>query len=574
MTAETIWEVADEAGLKVLVDFWPSGSWPSRLEHGYVVASGFHDSRFPIAAPVQFFCTERGRPGQTGQTDDVRWGGRSGTTVDTAETGIAPGSVVSHLEPATAGGWQGAPEGALAAPLRIPLLRGGEATLYVLAGPGGGGRFERVAVHDRPDAGAPLVVLREGAWSDFVVRSWGAGAGVEGNTEGSVRFHLLPGGDPGTLRLVTSQVYATRGFAAPAGLDRRLLEAAGPFFDTFSIDPVGGRGELACFLGDIRYQGEWQVRVARHLQANGGWDLHFSHWHLFDHINHPTVNGADPEGPDYDPARGEWLLECQRQTYLVGDAVLRQFLELADEETLVCVISDHGMPPAHRWGHPLARLEETRLLVRSPDGKIDLARSQVYVLPDRGSEVYVSLRGREPFGTVPPERFAAVQEAVLDALLDWRDPLTGRRVVALALKLEDAPLIGFWGDPREGVCGDVVFTFNRGFGWGPPLEGGSAGTGRGAQHGSQVPTTETPHFTNMATLICAGPGIRPGYERDWQRRGPMRMVDFVPTLAHLLGLRPPRDSSGAVLHDLWDAKAPGHTGRRPGGAREGHGRGG
>jgi hypothetical protein len=342
-------------------------------------------------------------------------------------------------------------------------------------------------------------------------------------------------------------VYAARGFAAPAGLDRHLLEAAGPFFDTFSIGPAAGTAELKCFLDDIRYQGEWQAQVARHVRAHGGWDLHFSHWHLFDHINHPTVNGADPEGPNYDPARGAWLLDCQRQTYRVGDAVLKQFLELADEETLVCVMSDHAMPPAHRWGHPVARLEERGLLVRGPDGRIDLERSRVYMLPDRGSEVYVSLRGREPFGRVSPEELDSVKEEVLDALLDWRDPLTNKRVVALALKLEDAPLIGFWGD----VCGDVVFTFNRGYGWGPPLEGGSVGTGRGAQHGSQIPTMETPYFTNLACLIAAGPGIRAGYEREWRRHGLMRMVDFAPTVAHLLGLRPPRHNTGAVLHDLW-----------------------
>ena len=49
---------------------------------------------------------------------------------------------------------------------------------------------------------------------------------------------------------------------------------------------------------------------------------------------------------------------------------------------------------------------------------------------------------------------------------------------------------------------------------------------------------ETPYFTNMATLICAGPGIRAGYERDWHRHGLMRMVDFAPTVAHAMGLRP------------------------------------
>lgn len=559
MTAETIWEVADQAGLKTLVAFYPSGSWPSRLKHGYVVASGFHDSQFPMAAPIQFTCTtrtdvEEGRQaGGRGAADSVRQGGRSGSTVDTAETGIAPGSIVCHLASAAETGWQNAPADALAATLTIPLLRNGEASLQLLVERRPDGDFGRVSVCERKDPATHLVTLGEGHWSSFVTRDWGAGSGVDGNTKGTVRFHLL-GSDAsrGMVRVVSSQVYAAQGWAAPEGLDRRLMEAAGPFFDTFSINPTGGQAELNCFLQDIEYQGEWLVRVAKHVMRHGGWDVHFNHWHLFDHINHPTVNAADPEGPDYDPKVGEWMIECQRQTYLVGDRVLKQFLELADEETLVCVLSDHAMPPAHRFGHPLVRLEEAGLLVRTPDGKIDLERSQVYVLPDRGSEVYVSLQGREPFGTVLPERLDAVKDAVIDALLDWRDPLTSRRVVALALKLEDAAVIGFWGNPQDAACGDVVFTFNRGFGWGPPLEGGSVGTGRGAQHGSQIPTMETKYFTNMAALIAAGPGIRAGSARDWQRHGLMRMEDFAPTVAHALGLRPPRHSRGAVLYDLWD----------------------
>lgn len=559
MTAETMWEVADQAGLKTVVQFWPSGSWPSRLKHGVVVASGFHDSQFPMAAPVQFACTMRanvegGR--RRGAADSVRQGGRSGSTVDTAETGIAPGSILCRLTPAAEGGWQAPPEGALAATLTIPLLRGGESSLHVLVERRADGGFGRVSVCERKDLATLLASLEEGQWSSFVTRDWGTGSGVDGNTQGTVRFHLL-GSDAsnGAVRVVSSQVYAARGWAAPEALGQQLIEVAGPFFDTFSVNPTSGEAELRCFLQDIEYQGEWQVRVAKHVMQNGGWDVHFSHWHLFDHINHPTVNPADPEGPNYDPKVGEWMIECQRQTYLVGDRVLKQFLELADDDTLVCVLSDHGMPPAHRFGHPLVRLEEAGLLERKPDGKIDLERSRVYLLTDRGSEVYVSLKGREPFGTVPPEELDAVKEAVLDALLDWRDPLTDKRVVALALKLEDAAVIGFWGDPQTAACGDVVFTFNRGFGWGPPVEGGSVGAGRGAQHGSQIPTTETGYFTNLATLIAAGPGIRAGYERDYHRHGLMRMEDFAPTVAHALGLRPPRHSRGAVLYDLWRVPA-------------------
>jgi hypothetical protein len=315
------------------------------------------------------------------------------------------------------------------------------------------------------------------------------------------------------------------------------------------VIPTLGTAELDTFVSDMRYQGEWQVKAARHILDHDGWDLHFSHWHLFDDVNHPTINGADPDGPDYDPAIGAWMLECQRRTYQAADSVLSQFLELADKDTIVCVISDHGMAPAHRWADVPTLLREKGLLVYESDGRtIDWRRSVAYVQTDRGSEVYVNLKGREPMGIVPASKYEKVQEAIIDALLDWRDPAAAKRPVALALKLQDAQIVGYWGTEN----GDVVLTFNRGYGWGPPLDGRTVGPGREALHGSQIPTSETPYATNMACFILSGKGIRVGYERDWRKYGLMRMVDVTPTIAHLLTLRPPRQSIGSVLVDLLD----------------------
>jgi hypothetical protein len=94
---------------------------------------------------------------------------------------------------------------------------------------------------------------------------------------------------------------------------------------------------------------------------------------------------------------------------------------------------------------------------------------------------------------------------------------------------------------------------SRGYGWGRPIHGGTAGRGRGAFHSSQIPTAETEHFTNMACWILAGPGVKAGYERDWRRYGLMRQTDVAPTLCHLMGVRPPAQSIGAVCHDLFDS---------------------
>ena len=217
------------------------------------------------------------------------------------------------------------------------------------------------------------------------------------------------------------------------------------------------------------------------------------------------------------------------------------------------------MIPAHRWCDVDVLLAKKGLLVFKENGRaIDFEHSKVYTLATRGSEIFVNLEGREPMGIVPSEDYEVIQEAVIDALLEWRDRMTGKRPIALALKLKDSQIIGFWGEEQ----GDVIFTYNGGFGWGAVYErGGSAepvmnrqsiGPGRGALHGSMIPSTETPLFTNMGCMIMTGPGIKAGYERDWKRYGLMREIDIAPTLSHVLGLRPPKQNNGAVLHDIFE----------------------
>lgn len=535
---ETIWHVAEEAGLRTLVQFYPVAVWPSPLKRSYVIAPGFHDAPFAVAMPMRYLATRRADVRTA--IEQVGAVARERTT-DLAEMGAPPGTSVVRLAPAA--DWEGAPAGALAAELPIVLKTGERESAHLLAVPNGAGEFCRVALYAERRGSAGVAELTLGEWSPFWRRRLG-----RARTEVAMRFRLLAAdAAAGSLYLCRTEAYATRGFASPDGLDGELLEVCGPFYDWPSIDPTLGPAELDTFASDMQYQGEWQVKAARHLLENGGWDLHFSHWHLFDHINHPTVNPADPDGPAYDARVGAWMIECQRRIYKVADIVLRQFLDLADDNTIVCVISDHGMAPAHRWADVPARLAEAGLLAYGDDGRaVDWSRSVAYVQADRGSEVWVNLRGREPMGIVPPDRYGETQEAIIDALLDWRDPGTGKRPIALALKLQDAQIIGYWGTDN----GDVVLTFNRGYGWGPPLDGKTVGPGREALHGSQIPTSETPFFTNMACFIMAGPRIKVDYERDWQRYGLMRMVDLAPTFAHLLGLRPPRHSTGAVLADL------------------------
>jgi predicted AlkP superfamily phosphohydrolase/phosphomutase len=65
------------------------------------------------------------------------------------------------------------------------------------------------------------------------------------------------------------------------------------------------------------------------------------------------------------------------------------------------------------------------------DRAIDWPQTRAFTRRERqGTEVYVNLAGREPHGIVSAADFERVQEAVIDVLLEWRDPGTGKRAAA------------------------------------------------------------------------------------------------------------------------------------------------
>lgn len=517
MKADTIWEAGARAGLVSMASFFPA-SWPSRIPGGFVIAPGFRYPPFALAFPELYII---------GGTADADREGGYGSRIDPVSTNLA--------------------ETGSDAP--VTYLEGTHAELTV------SGRHPSESLGSiRFDTSDRLWVaggcspsdyseVHEDRWSKWLV-----GELLDEGDLHRVAFRVrLLKKESGTVHLIRSEAHRIDGFTDPPELAPELVDRFGPFTGIFSVRPSPGEAELNAVLDEYRDQGLWMARVARHLLDTRGWDMHFCHWHLFDTINHAHVNPLDPEGPEYDAGRADWHLNAHRRAFMVADEVLAEFLHCADEDTVIFLNADHAMAPAHRWASVPAMLIREGLLVYEDDGVTpDWSRSVAYVIPERGSEIFINLKGREPYGIVDSSEYHATCEHIIDLLHGWRDGEDNRKIVALALKLEDSQLIGFWGEQN----GDVIFTFNRGFGWGSPRDGGEVGPAWEALHGSQIPTSEKGELTNMGCLLAAGPGLRQGYERDWQKHGLMRMVDLAPTIAQVMGCQPPKQNLGAVLWDL------------------------
>ena len=129
-----------------------------------------------------------------------------------------------------------------------------------------------------------------------------------------------------------------------------------------------------------------------------------------------------------------------------------------------------------------------------------------------------------------PEDKYQLEEEIINALYNYRDPKTNRRIVTLAVRNSDALVMGCGGEE----FGDIVYFLEDGF---HRVHGDSLSTKR--DHGG--------HNTSVSPIfIAAGKGLKQGYETDrW-----IRQVDLAPTVCVLLGCRMPEQCEGAPIYQI------------------------
>jgi predicted AlkP superfamily phosphohydrolase/phosphomutase len=521
--SDTIWEAAERAGLRSLSIFHPL-TWPVRTRNSMVVAPLYSGPGiFPLDISKSRIWTTR--PDRLMRSESMivhRDGDRFQASV-----AIVP----STMELAKEYNFGDKPETG-----RENVSPGRPCSLTVTFDPTNG------TAELAEENGQAVARLTRGGWSDWSTLSFGS------RGEGAVRFYLLSCAEDSEFgfALAHSSIYPTRGFTFPAEIAKDIVENVGPFlaFPTF----LPGREGDDAWFEEYRYQGLWMARVARYLLETRGWDLYYQHFHVIDSAMHKWLHGADPASGSYDPATADNFVGMVRRAYEICDAQVGAFMDLMDDTTALMVVSDHGCIPS-KWEVDHRRvLELAGLLTRDEKGSVIWEKTQAFMLSQRVSDVYINLKGRLPKGTVDPADYERMQERIIDALLDLRNP-DGKRVVAYALKRKDAHIVGHYGPET----GDVVFIMNAFHGPGRMPEGAAVRRAVGsAEHGTLIATTRTDFSSNLATVIIAGPGIRRGYRRDEERQGLWRLADIVPTIAHLLGFRPPGDSRGGVMYDVFE----------------------
>lgn len=532
--AEYLWNSADKAGKKCIVLNYP-GSWPSQMKKGIVIGG----SGLSVGEK---------RDGLRGM------GPRCNLCNDQMiTTGFYPRAIHSSFQ--SASDWTNVPgkdndllELAAKVNFRGAEVKPEEAIWHILAWQSGDSGYDRVTFSPTKDAGEAFCTLSQGEWSPKITAMINMKDGSQ--TEVFFRCKLIElSDDAENLRLYISPMGTVSGWSNPPDVAADIESAEGILLPGGAVlGYVVEWFDLDTFVEINEFYTQWLADAACSMLGKHEWDMFFMHAHSPDWAYHVILTEMDP-GLNKDERKRKEAWDAHLKIYQAQDRMIEQILKFTNKNTLVILVSDHGAVPDGAIFDPykilvplgLAALdknqidspvpvttraeglqEETRVGYQLPDIK----RSKCF--PQRTVYIYINLKGRDPEGIVEPKDYRDVQQQIIDALLAYVDPNTGKRPVAMALAKEDARILGLYGDR----VGDVIYAL---YPW------------YSGQHGNILPAAEWGIGSLKALLTFTGPGIKKGAHLERT----CNLVDIVPTVCYLMDIPVPAQTEGAVLYQIF-----------------------
>ena len=567
-TAEALWNVTAEAGMKTLVWHWPGSSWPPTSDNpnlhvvdgtqpagvnaGVAKVEGekitvakdtFKEVLFKPAATTNTGagCVIEDIPeaDDTFDTNSVL-GGMSMTNIilkqSDGEDGIEDVAVDlcnSPIKDAT--GWADAPEGAKEF---YVVTSSGLVRRPCLILKNEDGVYDRVAYyHSKKDA-EPIVVLKKDEYKMTVLDEM---IYKEEKIIASRNMMVMDIAEDGSfVRFWMSKAFdvAHDTMFHPKSLYKQIIDNVGyvPATPTF-----GGKNlEIVnrIMMPTWDHYCQWQADTLNYLIDENKYDVIFSHIHNVDAQGHMFWYYGKNR-PVMDKMEEEGYQAAMEEVYLQTDRYLGRFTHYLDEGWTIMIFSDHGLLTPEQEEKPLIGdafgcnvmvMQDLGFTILKKDEngnnlkEIDWEKTRA--VATRGGQIYINLKGKYPTGIVDPADKYELEREIIDGLYNYR--LNGKRVIAVAMRNKDAMVLGT-GGPE---CGDVLYWLEEGV---------------NRLHGDALPMVEGYKETSVAPIfIAAGKGLKKGYNS--QRI--IRQADMAPTLAHMLDVRMPKQCEGAVIYQI------------------------
>jgi len=448
-------------------------------------------------------------------------------------------------------GWSNLPKSAkepLAAELTIqPTKRshpamgrkgpGTPLTYYALAFATSDAGYDRVRVVRSKDGGERVFKedLKAGEWTENAPESFTiAGERVDGHVQCKLVELSL---DATRLELFFPQIWPVSGYTFPDEVAKELLDKVGPFRQNPGRDALGVIDDdtyFECLEDQLTRQSDVTIHLAK---TRPDWTGIFTQTHTTDYANHFFIAQSDVIS-GAPAAVVERMYSGMYRTYAACDRWIGRLMEaLLDENTVFCLVSDHGgTPTTYKTTSVNDVLEQAGLLFYKEGRKrggggegaagesgIDWTRTKA---ASQGVvNIFINLKGREPTGIVEPgEEYEQVRRQIIDALMAYRAPDAGYCPFVMVLRREDAEAVNMWGE----LVGDLVYATLAEF---------------DGAHGHQLPSAKWGWGSQHTLFVLSGAGIKKGFHIERQ----VRQVDVAPTLAYITGLPTPAQSEGRVV---------------------------
>ncbi len=200
-----------------------------------------------------------------------------------------------------------------------------------------------------------------------------------------------------------------------------------------------------------------------------------------DRLQHMFWRFREPDHPAASiPADGDWKFAIE-QHYRQLDAIVGEVLKSVDDQTLLMVLSDHGMNSFQRGLNLNTWLLENGYLALKNGGlpgedhkdffyNVDWDRTKAYALGLGG--IFINLRGRESNGIVPQSQIHQVKSDLIQQISGLRDVERGKVAVRNVKSREE-----IYSGPYIQEAPDLLVNFSPGYrvSWGTPLGGVPAG---------------------------------------------------------------------------------------------------
>jgi len=414
---------------------------------------------------------------------------------------------------------------------------------------------------DSRDASEPIAVMRPGQWSGWVREEFNGRPGMR-------QYKLLELAPDGQrLAIYGTLASACEGWGYPAGIEADVIANAGGYVEALELEGSGllrdGNFAPMC-LEIMELQARWMSDCAAHLNATQEWDAMFIQYHAPDGVSHAFLGDLESEDEAARTRADDLLRETVRVIFRMADRIARS---CADENTVVCIVSDHGNLPKTHVDLPDVMLHRKGWLeIERFDEKgrpvIDRKRSKACA---GAHGVWLNVRGREKHGCVEPgEEYERLRDEIIAALLAMRNPETGECPFSLVGRREDFAGLGMHGERIEDL---VFFPKARNFHMSdmnlfrthrdfyesgretiPLTEAIKYGLiwNLSAVHWG-LPEASVGYASNRPVFMLSGPNVKANVRGD--RR--VNLVDVAPTLAHILGIDPPAQCEGRIVREAF-----------------------